>query len=186
MQHSERLRRLHWEREYLWLIAAFLTAAGISVALFVLRDWVNGLGAFGYLGGFAVSLISGTGLVAAPGWALNVSLGSTLNPILVGLIFALGGTIGEMVGYGLGYTGHHALGKLPRYETLVRWMRRRGGLTIFLLALLPNPLFETAALAAGALQYSMWRFIAFSAAGRIPKSLLYAYVGAWGLQLFWH
>jgi membrane protein YqaA with SNARE-associated domain len=58
-------------------------------------------------------------------------------------------------------------------------MRRWGGVTIFVLALIPNPLFDIAGAAAGALKYPVWKFMLYGFLGRWPKSVFYAYVGIW-------
>jgi membrane protein YqaA with SNARE-associated domain len=70
------------------------------------------------------------------------------------------------------------------YSRMVRWMSKWGDLTIFLLALLPNPLFDIAGITAGVLKYPVWRFILLGAAGRIPKHILFAYLGHWGVGFF--
>jgi len=69
---------------------------------------------------------------------------------------------------------------------VVGWMGKWGDLTIFVLALLPNPLFDVAGLAAGALRYPLWKFLLIGAAGRLPKHILFSYLGYWGIHVFPH
>jgi membrane protein YqaA with SNARE-associated domain len=113
---------------------------------------------------------------------LVAALGAILNPVLVGIVSGIGGTIGEMTGYLLGYGGRLAVENIGIYTRMVQWMKRWGSVTIFVLALIPNPLFDVAGAAAGSLRFPVWKFILFGAAGRIPKNIFFAYIGVWGLH----
>jgi uncharacterized membrane protein YdjX (TVP38/TMEM64 family) len=64
------------------------------------------------------------------------------------------------------------------YETLTAWMRKYGDLTIFMMALVPNPLFDLAGMAAGMLKLPFFRFLLWCSIGKILKMLLFAYTGA--------
>ena len=48
-------------------------------------------------------------------------------------------------------------------------MRRRGWLVLFLVSLVPNPIFDIVGIAAGALHYPVWRFLGLVWAGKILK-----------------
>jgi uncharacterized membrane protein YdjX (TVP38/TMEM64 family) len=174
---------------YEWIV--LIVVIIISVLIFVFRHQLIGLkhlavfGPLGYLAAFLINMIgSGSIVVPFPSILLIAVLGTILNPILVGIAATIGGTIGEMTGYGLGYGGRLALEKVPMYDRMVGWMQKRGSLTIFLLALIPNPLFDIAGAAAGALKYPVWKFMIFGALGRLPKTIMYAYMGFWVLKIF--
>jgi uncharacterized membrane protein YdjX (TVP38/TMEM64 family) len=163
----------------------------ISALIFIFRDQLLELknlayfGPVGYLAAFLINLIgSGSIVVPFPSVVLLAVLGTVLNPILVGIVATVGGTIGELTGYGLGYGGRLALEKLPMYGRMVGWMQQRGSLTIFLLALIPNPFFDIAGAAAGALRYPVWKFLVVGALGRLPKTIMYAYIGDWLIHIF--
>lgn len=164
-------------------ILALAFSIGLAVLIFVFRDKVAALGAYGYLGIFLVSLINTTTIVVPlPGWAIVVATGAVLNPFMVGICSAAGGTIGEMNGYLLGYGGQVALMKTKRYERMMNWMRRWGNWTIFVLALIPNPLFDLAGMAAGSLRYPVWKYVLFGGTGRLIRYMGYAYAGHLGLR----
>jgi len=140
-----------------------------------------------YLAIFVISAAaSATLVIPVPGLALTSAIGAfsanPWDPVLVGLVSAVGATIGEMTGYLLGYSGRMAVPDNKNYEKIVGWMSKWGSLTIFLLALIPNPLFDLAGIAAGILKYPIWKFILVGAAGRISKHILFAYFGYWGIH----
>jgi membrane protein YqaA with SNARE-associated domain len=155
----------------------------LSVLLVINRAKVAEFQGYGYLGVFIISIISSASIVLpVPSWILVAALGAILNPVLVGIVSGIGGTIGEMTGYLLGYGGRLAIENVGIYTKMVQWMRKWGSVTIFVLALIPNPLFDVAGAAAGSLRYPVWKFLLFGAAGRIPKNILFAYIGVWGLH----
>ena len=61
-------------------------------------------------------------------------------------------------------------------------MRKYGGLTCFLFAAIPNPLFDIAGLAAGTLRYPLWRFYLSAGLGKIVKSVVFAFLGVGGIR----
>ena len=133
----------------------------------------------GYAGVFLMAVIgSASPFWPLPGsWAAPLAAGLGLNPLLVGLAAGLGEPIGELSGYTAGYGGQVAIQKWKRYAQLERWMRRRGGLTIFLVSAIPNFFIKLVTIAAGALRYPTWKFFIFCWAGKTIKSVAAAYIG---------
>ena len=112
-------------------------------------------------------------------WAVAIAAAIGLNPIFLALAAGFGEPIGELAGYSLGYGG---AGQLPthkwkRYKQIQNWMRRRGGITIFIVSAIPNFLVKLATTAAGSLHYPLWKFFIYCWAGKTLKSLGFAYVG---------
>ena len=63
-----------------------------------------------YWGAFLASLIgNATIILPMPGMLLIFALGAVFNPVMVGLVAAVGGTIGEVTGYMLGHSGRRLL-----------------------------------------------------------------------------
>jgi membrane protein YqaA with SNARE-associated domain len=183
MQTENKVKKPFWTRDRYLQILALMFVVALSVFLILNRQKVVQLEGYGYLGIFIISIISSASIVLpVPSWILVAALGSILNPILVGIVSGVGGTIGEMTGYLLGYGGRLAIDNVALYNRMVNWMKRWGSVTIFVLALIPNPLFDVAGAAAGLLRFPVWKFILFGAAGRIPKNIFFAYIGAWGLH----
>ena len=184
-QTGNKAKKRFWTRERYLQILALLFVLAFSAFLLLNREKVAELEVYGYLGVFLISIITCSSIVVpVPGWILVATMAVILNnPILVGIVSGLGGTIGEMTGYLLGYGGRIAIENVGLYTRLVNWMKRWGSATIFILALIPNPLFDVAGAAAGLLRFPLWKFILFGAAGRIPKHIFFAYIGVWGFQL---
>jgi len=58
-------------------------------------------------------------------------------------------------------------------------MRKYGPLTVFLLALVPNPVFDIAGLTAGILKMPVLKYLFWCLLGKIGKMLIFAYAGGW-------
>lgn len=184
MQTNDKVKKPFWTKERYLQILTLLFVIALSVLIILNRQKVTELAGYGYLGIFLISIISAASIVLpVPSWILVATLGAILNPVLVGIVSGVGGTIGEMTGYLLGYGGRLAIDNVALYNRMVKWMKRWGSVTIFVLALIPNPLFDVAGAAAGLLRFPVWKFILFGAAGRIPKNIFFAYIGVWGLHL---
>ena len=182
-QAGNKVKKPFWTRERYLQILALLFVVALSVLLILNRQKVAELEEYGYLGVFLISLVSSASIVLpVPSWILVATLGAILNPVLVGIVAGVGGTIGEMSGYLLGYGGRLAIDNVALYNRMVKWMKRWGSVTIFVLALIPNPLFDVAGTAAGLLRFPVWKFLLFGGAGRIPKNIFFAYLGVWGLH----
>jgi membrane protein YqaA with SNARE-associated domain len=61
-------------------------------------------------------------------------------------------------------------------------MARYGMLTLFVLAAVPNPVFEIAGLTAGAVRMNFWRFLGPVTAGKVLRGLALAYIGEFSLH----
>jgi membrane protein YqaA with SNARE-associated domain len=182
-QKDNKAKKRFWSRERYLQILALLFVLALSAFILINHEKVAELKMYGYLGIFLVSMITCSSIVVpVPGWILVATFGAILNPVLVGVVSGLGGTIGEMTGYLLGYGGRLAIENVGIYTRMVQWMKRWGSVTIFILALIPNPLFDVAGAAAGLLRFPVWKFVLFGAAGRIPKHIFFAYLGVWGLH----
>lgn len=164
-------------------ISIIIVVIAITAGIFVFRDRVANLAGYGYLGAFLISLISSaTIIVPVPGIAVIFALGATYDPYLIGVAAGAGAALGEISGYMAGYSGQMVIKNNKTYLRMERWMRRRGTFVIFVLAFVPNPLFDLAGAAAGILRYPLWKFLAVCFLGKTPKSILIALAGAWALE----
>ena len=163
-----------------------LFVIGISVGLFFLNkaypDMVQRFKTLGYVGIFVVSLLScATVVVPVPGIFVFVPILAQFNPILVGVVGAAGGTIGEITGYMAGYGGRGLAGRGKMYTRVEAWMKRRGGWVVFLLSLFF--LVDVAGVVAGALKYPVWKFMLLVWVGKTIKYVgVMLIIATWGWQ----
>ena len=166
-------------------IAVILAVIGLTIVLFVFKDKVAQLGAFGYPGIFLVSILSNATLILpVPGVIFTSAMGAVFNPLLVALAAGTGATLGEITGYMAGFSGQAVIENRQWYERVTGWMKRYGDVVILGLAFVPNPVFDIAGMVAGALRMPLWRYFIFSWIGKVGKMLLFAYGGLSVLKLF--
>jgi membrane protein YqaA with SNARE-associated domain len=182
-QQARAVKRPFLSRELYLRILVLILVLGVTASIFVFRDRVTNLAGYGYLGAFLISLLSSaTIILPIPGIAVIFALGATYDPYLVGLAAGAGSALGELSGYMAGYSGQGIFKKSKTYLRMEHWMRRRGSVVIFVLAFVPNPIFDLAGAAAGILRYPPWKFLFFCFLGKTPRSILVAFAGAWALE----
>jgi membrane protein YqaA with SNARE-associated domain len=170
-------------------ILALLVVIAITIYIYSIRDKAEQLAGYGYPGIFLLSILgNATIILPAPVIAITYVMGAVFNPIGVALASGAGSAIGELTGYLAGFSGQGIVEQTPIYERLESYTDRYGGLTITILALIPNPIFDIAGAAAGALKMPVYTFLFWAWIGKTLKMLLFAYAGAtsadWLLQLF--
>lgn len=141
------------------------------------------LSAYGYIGIFFISII-GNATVAIPAPVFLTALigGEIFNPYVVGIVSAAGATIGELTGYMAGYGGKAFIAESKRYKKIEEWLKKRGFLTLFILATIPNPLFDIAGICAGIMNYPLKKFLLATFLGKTIKFTFIALIGAHALN----
>ena len=161
-------------------LALVVAAFGILVWLTsdpVRREAVEGLikSPIGLLVLFGLAALSSATLVLpAPGLALTAIAGAAGDPLVVGIVAGLGQAVGELTGYAAGWSGRSLLRDNATTNRLSSMLQRRGLIVIFVLALVPNPLFDLAGIAAGALRMPVFGYLAAAAGGKIIKNIVVA------------
>lgn len=169
-------------------ILAILLVIAVTVYLFSIRDRAAELAQYGYPGVFLLSLVTNaTLLLPMPGVAITFAAGAIFNPYAVALAAGLGSTLGELTGYLAGFSGQGVLERADLYTRLEDLTTRYGSALVFILALIPNPLFDLAGASAGALKMPLRQFLFWTWMGKTLKMLAFALAGAtsapWLLQL---
>lgn len=166
-------------------VLVLLLVVGLTVFLFINRDRVKELEALGYPGVFLVSLLANATLILpVPGVLFTSAMGAVFNPYLVALAAGTGATLGELTGYMAGFSGQGVIENRKWYDKVTSWMTKYGGITVLVLAFIPNPVFDIAGMVAGALRMPMWKYLIFSWIGKVGKMLLFALGGAELINLF--
>ncbi|MCH7733992.1 MAG: VTT domain-containing protein [Chloroflexi bacterium] len=175
-------RWVHLAEQYaIWVRAATL-ALVLAVVILGIVLWVMGrLGtdSIGYPSIWVISFIGASSVfLPVPGMlalCIGVSSAVGLNPILVGLTVASAETLGEMTGYLGGVSGAGLLERNRWYTRFKWWLNRKGGTALFILATVPNPIFDLLGIAAGAARYPVHKFLAIVFVGKSIKSIGIAY-----------
>lgn len=153
-------------------------AVGISISIVVFRNQLAKLAGLGYFGVFLINLIgSATIILPAPSLVATFVGGAIYNPLLVGIVSGIGAGFGELTGYMAGYGGSVVIKNNKTYKKVEGWMKKNGFLTIFLLALIPNPFFDISGMISGATHYSAKKFLGAVITGKVIRFVALAFLG---------
>jgi membrane protein YqaA with SNARE-associated domain len=169
-------------------ILLLILAVGISLTIvwftYYYQHELRHLGNYGYLGLFVISIIgNATLIIPAPVFVMACAAGMIYGPIGVGVVAGIGSAIGELTGYMAGAGGKALIPKGRLYERLHHFMQRHGMLAIFLLAAIPNPIFDVGGIIAGVLQMKGWKFLLATALGKSIRLGVTAWACQSGLPL---
>ncbi|MFA5105438.1 MAG: VTT domain-containing protein [Candidatus Micrarchaeia archaeon] len=164
-------------------IAEIAASIAIVAIAYMASGYAMELGKYSYLGVFLITLISSaTILVPAPGWAVVIGLSATLDPLMLGIAAGLGSGIGEITGYLLGAGGAKIASrrkkkekKHPHHGKVMEFVRRHEDAGVFALAAIPNPLFDIAGIAAGAIRMPWYRFLIACTLGKIVRYVVFLF-----------
>lgn len=148
--------------------------AGLSVTIFLLRDKLQNVGDVGYLGLFLLCfLANSTVLLPAPSLMIAASCALILNPWLVALFAALGSSLGEFVGYLFGTVSEDLSPKFKKLLDKLTAKIHNQTLLVFVLAVLPLPLFDVVGIYSGGSKMNLLKFFIACFAGKFIKMLVY-------------
>ena len=180
---------LVWRLEYTLVIGVMFLLAGFAIAFFYFSANIESLKSYGYAGLFLINVIGAASiLLPSPAAASVFGGGALLQDFLgvpafiwVGLVAGLGEAVGEFSGYAAGYGGRLIIQERPAYARIHDWMQKRGFITMFLMSTIPNPAFDIAGLAAGAVQMPLRSFFVAVLSGKIIKDTWMAAAGGLGI-----
>lgn len=183
------------------MAAIIIISVGGSVLLIQHWEYVNRLQEHGYWGLFVISLFAGSPIpIPTPSMILTFTLGSILNPLLVGFVAGFGNGVGNALIFWTGRGGHHLFRSLvspqPSSSTprsrIGRFFRRMSQMpefiknrvlwAVFLLSIYPNPILLPLILGMGAMRYRFWKFFLVVWAGKTAQSMILSYLGYYGLR----
>ncbi len=177
--------RLPAPRRRLAQLGILLFLVGSTLLIALNRDKLNvdHFRTMGYPGALLMAWIgSSTVLLPIPHLAFTFTMGTVLNPWLLGLYAGVGDALGEITGYIAGYVVEDEIERSRLYRYLKGWMERNGDVTIFILSLLPVPFFDLAAMAGGLVGYPLWRFMLATWSGKTIKAVAAAWAGYYGID----
>lgn len=171
-----------WSRRNFLSIFIFVSVFAITIALFIFQDKLRSLGDLGYLGVFIVSLAANATIVLPmPSLVIILPLATVLNPLLVGLVAAIAGSLGEMTAYLVGYSGRGIWENNETYQKAVAWLKKWGIWVVFIVSATPLPI-DIMGIAAGNLRFPAWQYFVACLPGKIIKYLMLAYAAYWGWE----
>lgn len=160
-------------------VLGILVAILITVLVFVFKDKFVHLQGFGLLGLFVISILGNATIILPAPVILTAFVGGAIfNPLIVTIVVALGATIGELTGYMAGYGGQAMVEGAIKFQKVRGWMDKHGLWTLFILAAIPNPLFDLAGIIAGATKIPVYKYFIVVFLGKIVKFGVFAYLGA--------
>ncbi len=151
----------------------------LSFLIFIFHDQFIRLQGYGLFGLFLLSVIGNATIILPVPVVLTAFVGGAVfNPFLVAVVVSLGATFGELTGYIAGYGGTDFVKKDVRIQKVKKWMGKFGLWTIFVLAAVPNPLFDLAGIVAGATNIPLYKYLPIVWAGKLIKFGIFAFLGA--------
>ncbi|KPK48475.1 MAG: hypothetical protein AMJ77_00080 [Dehalococcoidia bacterium SM23_28_2] len=180
-----------WRLEYTLLIFVVALMTVFAFAFFYFQVEVSRLKDYGYAGVFIINFIGAASMILpTPAAASVVGGGAILNSYLgiptfvyVGIIAGLAEALGEFTGYAAGYGSRIVIQERPEYKRIQVWMERHGVITMFVMSVIPNPLFDVAGAAAGVVRMPLGRFFLAVLAGKVIKDLYMAAAGEYGIEI---
>lgn len=194
--------RSNWLRKEVWIgIAGIAVTIGLVAAAIYYKDDLMRLANvadYSLLGLFIISFIASSTFsitaVPLPFWLLVLALPGILAsewgilaPLWIGLVTALGITLGQFLTFMIGYGGKGLSAKITAkfqnrfYTRAMDWAKRHGSLAVFVMSVAFNPLHLPMTLAMGSLHYPPHKFFLYSFLGNVVKSLIVAFGGYFGL-----
>lgn len=149
----------------------------LSIIVFVFRENLGDISNIGYLGLFALCfLANSTVLLPSPSLMIAASCALIMNPFLVAVVGALGSSLGEFTGYIFGLVTKDISSKACKLFDYLKSKVHNQLLLIFLLAVLPLPLFDIAGIYAGGTKLSQITFYLVCFCGKFIKMLVYTHM----------
>lgn len=185
----------------LGILAIVVTTALCVTAIFYKDDLmrVANMAGYGLLGVLITAFIAGSTIsitaIPVPYMILVFTLPSVLAvqwgilaPIWVGIISALGASLGQLLTFMIGYGSRNLSQRITArisnrfYNRAMNWALRHGSWTVFIMSAIFNPIHLPMTIAIAALHFPIHKFFLFSLLGNIVKSLAIAFCGYFGLS----
>lgn len=152
----------------------FVLIIGLSILIFINKDKLQNVSSTGYLGLIGLCfLANSTVLLPAPSLMIAASCALILNPWLVAVFAALGSSLGEFVGYAFGKISKDISPKLQVLLDKFLSKIKNQNLFVFILALLPLPLFDVAGIYSGGTKMNPIKFFVACYMGKFIKLIVY-------------
>ncbi len=130
-------------------IIGLAVVLAVMICAFVFKKQIEQYAMTGYIGVLiACFAATATILLPAPGILVVIQYAQFLNPIIVVVLGAIGTSLGEMIGYLLGYSGNQ-IANVDTDKKFFIWLKKKPLLAVFLFSLIPLPVFDIVGVCAG-------------------------------------
>lgn len=155
-------------------VAFLIIVVALSVVIFVMKDKIGEVSDISYLGLFFLCfLANSTVLLPAPSLMIAASCALIMDPLLVALVASLGSSTGELVGYAFGSVSKDLSPKFQKLVDKLTTKIHNQTLLVFVLAVLPLPLFDVVGIYSGGTKMNLIKFYTACFAGKFIKMLVY-------------
>ena len=161
----------------------------------MLEGMMSTLVAFGPIGFFFAAIIGNASiilplpidLIFIPFASVDYFGLGAATPLLLGIIVGTGAAIGELSGYIIGFMGVRSFEAMKKSEVekihhIKEKISNKGIPLVAFFAFTPLP-FDVVGLAAGLVKYSLKKFFAGCWLGKVPRYVILAYAGYFGMPL---
>lgn len=160
-------------------ILAVIVIVGLTVYAYSMREQIIALRRYGYIGIWLIEFIANASvLVPIPGSLVTAAMIPLLHSPLLAIISSNAAAVGELTAYMAGLGGSTVVENQQWYDKVKGWIAKFGGVTIMILAAVPNPLFDTAGLVAGAARMNMLQFFLWCWLGKLINRTILVFGGA--------
>ncbi len=179
----------HHSRSWIRLTLTFLAAIALSYGLTYLVQTllsktklpIHDLSWLAYLTVFIISIIANLTVIVPVPLAISIMIAAATqwNPLLIALVGSLGGSIGELSGYYVGYLGKKIaiFEDTTLYARVARWIKRYGIWAIFVFAAQPLIPFDIGGFIAGTARMPLLKFWPALFLGKSLKYIVFTFAG---------
>lgn len=155
-------------------IVIFILIIVLSVIIFLNQDKIENVSNVSYLGVMVLCfLANSTVLLPAPSLVIASSCALVLNPWTVAIFAAIGSSLGEFIGYAFGTISKEISPKLQNLLEKILSKIKNQTLLVFILALVPLPLFDVVGIYSGGTKMNPLKFFLACFSGKFIKLAIY-------------
>ncbi|MEJ5203639.1 MAG: VTT domain-containing protein [Anaerolineales bacterium] len=160
-------------------ILAVVVIVALTIYAYSMREQIVALRRYGYIGIWLIEFIANASvLLPIPGSLVTAAMIPLLHSPLLAIISSNAAAVGELTAYMAGLGGSIVVENQRWYDRVKKWITKFGGVTIMVLAAIPNPLFDTAGLVAGAARMNMVQFFLWCWLGKFINRTILVFGGA--------
>ena len=159
---------MEWEEILVWFVKA-----GHSI-----------VSKYGYAGLFFVCLIGSSSVIPIPFQIIVFTFGTLLNPLLVGIIAAVGSSLGNLVSYLIGLGGKEILeDKYSKQLSNIKKKLKKYGIFLWLIVIYATPIPNVPfAILSGVVRYDFKKFFLAVLIGELILNITLAFAGFYSMK----